>query len=74
MLVREKGAARGDAPETAIINKLHKASGSYFSTYSPVPIWLTSAKTAFMLNSTAYSAWINNCILVWDHSAQIVLI
>ena len=42
MMVREKGVARGDFPETAIINYLHGVSGSYFTSYCPAPIWISS--------------------------------
>ena len=60
MLVREKGSARGDMPETPVVNFLYKAGGSYFHSYSPVPIWLSSSKIGYILNSYAYSAWMNN--------------
>lgn len=49
MFVREKGVGRGDQPETSLINFLHKASGTYYSTYCPMPIWYSSENMAYML-------------------------
>jgi alpha-glucosidase len=72
--VREKGVGRGEQPLTLLANALHGAGGSYFTSYAPSPIWFSSKKTAYVLNSQHYMAWINNKVLIWSNRFTITLI
>lgn len=78
LFVREKGVGRTDQPETFILNLFYGASGSYYNSYSPSPIWYSiyTDKTeenttqnkyfGYFLKSWAYCIWMNNQIYVWD--------
>lgn len=74
MMVREKGIGRGDAPETGFINFLHGIAGTYYTSYCPAPIWLSSDRVGYILHSLAYSAWLNNMVLVWGSEAKFSII
>ncbi len=52
--VEEQGIGRGDAPITFFAN-LAMAGGHEFSTYAPLPFFITSANKGFLLNHAAYS-------------------
>ena len=60
MFVREKGVGRTEQPETTLLNLFYGAGGSYYGSYSPAPIWISSQKIGYLLDSYAYAAWINN--------------
>jgi hypothetical protein len=58
--VREKGVGRTEQPETTLLNYFYGAGGSYYNSYSPAPIWITSLKFGYLIDSYAYAAWMNN--------------
>ena len=42
LFVREKGVGRTDQPETFVLNLMYGAGKSYYNSYSPTPIWISS--------------------------------
>ena len=66
--MREKGVGRTDQPETTLINILYGIGGTYFPSYCPSPIWISTQKIGYLLDSYAYAAWMNNEMLVWDRN------
>ena len=52
-----------------LLNFLYDGKGgSYYQSYSPSPIWISSAKVGYLLDSYALASWMNNEILVWDNN------
>lgn len=51
-----------------LINFLYGAGGNYYGSYSPSPIWISSRKIGYLLDSYALASWMNNEILVWDNN------
>lgn len=75
LLVREKGVGRGDQPLSFLSELIYGKAGTYYSSYSPIPIWYSlSRKMAFFTESLTYMIWWNNVILTWDSTVAIKVI
>jgi sulfoquinovosidase len=48
--------------------------GNYYTTYSPMPIWLSNQKVGYFVDSFAYLSWVNNRIRVWDKQFTVKVI
>ncbi|MCB1200860.1 MAG: alpha-glucosidase [Leptospiraceae bacterium] len=71
MLTEEQGIGRGAQPITLGANITAGAGGTEYSTYTPVPFYVTSAYRSFALENTAYSVFDFTCdrhivIEIWD--------
>ncbi len=71
MWVEEQGVGRGDQPLTALANR-QMSGGNAYTTYAPVPFYMTTAKKSFQLHNTTRSVfdfqYANTIeIEVWDN-------
>ncbi|OZJ06952.1 hypothetical protein BZG36_00133 [Bifiguratus adelaidae] len=61
ILVREQGVGRGDQPITTLLNTSRVfgtfAGGDYYTTYAPIPHYVTTDNKSFMLENTEYSVF-----------------
>lgn len=57
ILVQEQGVGRGLQPITLVANLTARAGGDWWTTYAPVPHYLTSKLRSFFSESTAYQVF-----------------
>ncbi|MBM9501318.1 alpha-glucosidase [Leptospira sp. 201903071] len=55
LLTEEQGLGRGDQPITAGANLMAGAGGNEYSTYTPIPFFLTSKNRSFYFENSSYS-------------------
>jgi hypothetical protein len=46
---------------------MHGAGGSYYTSYAPMPIWISNQKFGYIVDQFSYCAWINNKIYAWSN-------
>ncbi|MFN3604174.1 MAG: alpha-glucosidase [Leptonema sp. (in: bacteria)] len=57
IMVSEQGIGRGEEPITTGANLTAKAGGDWYTTYAPVPYFITNFLRGFYLNNTKYSVF-----------------
>ncbi len=75
--VEEQGVGRGDQPLTGLANS-QMSGGNQFTTYAPVPFYISSFKRSFQLHNTARSVfdfqYANTIeVEVWDNELSATL-